>query len=334
MKCSAQMASLRALSALGLPAELFIPAALEMMHGIIPSLRNLFDWTDAQGDLIRYYFEGPIDPRIAAHYFEGVPQPARRRRDADLPPGGHGALGDPQCAGTRERRLLRVGAVQRDLAAAGPHTRLEAVVRNAGGRPLGSLVLYRGPGERSFSREDEVLLEQASRYVARGLEVPSAGLVAGEFVERRDRRAVLSLDAEGRLCHLSPDALKMLLLSHGDVTPDNVGRTHRREDFLTLSLLWQHHRRPGAPGHDGLVITVENAWGRFVYESTPMAPLGEGAAPMLHVGIRQQEPCGLGLRRALSTRRCRLRSARSARCCTSAAARPTSRPRCRSRRRP
>ena len=40
------------------------------MHGIIPSLRNLFDWTDAQGDLIRYYFEGPIDPRIAAHYFE------------------------------------------------------------------------------------------------------------------------------------------------------------------------------------------------------------------------------------------------------------------------
>ncbi len=135
--------------------------------------------------------------------------------------------------------------------------------------------------------------------MARGLEVPSAGLVAGEFVERRDRRAVLSLDAEGRLCHLSPDALKLLLLSHGDVTPDNVGRSHRREDFPTLSLLWQHHRRPAAPGSDGLVITVENAWGRFVYESTPMAPLGEGAAPMLHVGIRQQEPYGLGLRRAI-----------------------------------
>ena len=59
------------------------------------------------------------------------------------------------------------------------------VVRDSGGRPLGSLVLYRGPGERSFVREDELLLEQAARYVARGLEVPSAGLVAGEFVERR-----------------------------------------------------------------------------------------------------------------------------------------------------
>ncbi len=82
MKFAAQMASLRALASMGLPAELFIPAALEMMHGIIPSLRNLFDWTDAQGNLIRYYFEGPIDPRIAAHYFEEF----HNRREGDVMP--------------------------------------------------------------------------------------------------------------------------------------------------------------------------------------------------------------------------------------------------------
>jgi len=299
MKCSAQMASLRALGALGLPAELFIPAALEMMHGIIPSLRNLFDWTDAQGNLIRYYFEGPIDPRIAAHYFEEF----HNRREGDVMPTFRQAVTGRsviRSAQELENSAFFGSALYNEIwRPQGLHTRLEAVVRDAGWRPLGSLVLYRGPGERSFSREDEQLLEQASRYVARGLEVPSAGLVAGEFVERRDRRAVLSLDAEGRLCHLSPDALKLLLLSHGDVTPDNVGRSHRREDFPTLSLLWQHHRRPAAPGSDGLVITVENAWGRFVYESTPLAPLGDGAAPMLHVGIRQQEPYGLGLRRAI-----------------------------------
>ena len=170
----------------------------------------------------------------------------------------------------------------------------------------------RGPGERSFSR-GRVLLEQASRYVARGLEVPSAGLVAGEFVERRDRRAVLSLDADGRLCHLSPDALKMLLLSHGDVTPDNVGRTHRRglPDALAAVAAPPSSRRAGP--RRTVVITVENAWGRFVYERARRWPLGEGAAPMLHVGIRQQEPYGLGRLRAPSTRcRCRLRSARSA----------------------
>ena len=299
MKFAAQMASLRALASMGLPAELFVPAALEMMHGIIPSLRNLFDWTDAQGNLIRYYFEGPIDQRVAAHYFEEF----HNRREGDVMPTFRQAVTGRsviRSAQELENEAFYRSALYNEIwRPQGLHTRLEAVVRDAGGRPLGSLVLYRGPGERSFSREDEVLLEQAARYVARGLEVPSAGLVAGEFVERRDRRAVLSLDAQGRLCHLSADALKMLLLSHGGVTPENVAHSHRREDFPTPSLLWQQHQRAATPGSDGMVITVENAWGRFVYESAPMAPLGDGGAPMLHVGIRQQEPYGLGLRRAI-----------------------------------
>lgn len=299
MKCTAQMASLRALSGMGLSAELFIPAVLETLHTIIPSLRNLFDWTDAQGNLIRYYFEGPIDPRIAAHYFEEF----HNRREGDVMPTFRQAVtGRSVIRSAQELQnpaFYRSALYNEIWRPQGLHSRLEAVVRDGSGLPLGSLVLYRGPGERDFSREDEALLEQAVRYVARGLAVPSAGLVAGSFVERRDRRAMLAIDAEGRLCHLSPDALKLLLMSHGGVTPAGVARRHAREDFPTLSLLWQHHQGNGAPGADGLVITVENAWGRFVYESAPLAPLTEGARPLLHVGIRQQEPQCLSQRRAI-----------------------------------
>lgn len=301
MKRAAQMASLRALGAMGLPAELFIPAALEVMHDIVPSLRNLFDWTDAQGNLVRYYFEGPVDPQIASHYFEEF----HNRREADAMPTfrqtvtGHAVICSAQ--ELENDAFFRSALYNEIWRPQGLHTRLEAIVRDAAGRPMGSLVLYRGPGERSFSREDERLLEQATRYVARGLEVPSAGLVAGQFVERRDRRAVLSLDAEGRLCHLSPDALKMLLLSHGGMTPDNVGASQSREDFPTLCLLWQHHQRHAARHPEGLVITVENSWGRFIYESTPLVPLSPGVPPQLHVAIRQQEPYSLGLRRALES---------------------------------
>jgi DNA-binding CsgD family transcriptional regulator len=42
-----------------------------------------------------------------------------------------------------------------------------------------------------------------------------------------------------------------------------------------------------------------NSFEAFGCGAFTMAPLGEGAAPMLHVGIRQQEPYGLGLRRAI-----------------------------------
>ena len=45
-------------------------ALLEALHEIIPSAYNLFDWTDARGNLVRYFFEGPLNPEVTHRYFE------------------------------------------------------------------------------------------------------------------------------------------------------------------------------------------------------------------------------------------------------------------------
>lgn len=299
MKRTSELAGLRSLCTMGLPAELFIPALLEMLHGIIPSLRNLFDWVDPQGNLVRYYFEGPIDQAVAAHYFE---QFHNRREGEVMPTFRQAVQGRSVIRSAQELEspaFYRSALYNEIWRPQGLHTRLEAVIKGSGGRPLGSLVLYRGKGERSFTREDEALLEPVARYVARGLEVPSAALVAGDFVSRRDRRAMLSLGSDGELLHLSADALKMLLLSHGGVTPDGVSRSPRREDFPTLSMLWQHHQRASGLSTEQVALTVENAWGRFVYESLPMQSVLPGQPPLIHVAIHQQEPVGLSLRRAI-----------------------------------
>jgi DNA-binding CsgD family transcriptional regulator len=299
MKRAAELAGLRSLSAMGLPAEVFIPALLEMLHGVIPSLRNLFDWVDPRGNLVRYYFEGPIDQAVAAHYFEEF----HNRREGEVMPTFHQAVHGRsviRSAQELENPAFYRSALYNEIwRPQGLHTRLEAVVKGSDDRPLGSLVLYRGKGERSFTRDDEALLEPVARYVARGLEVPSATLMAGDFVSRRDRRAMLSLGRDGELLHLSADALKMLLLSHGGVTPDNVSRSPRREDFPTLSMLWQHHVRSTGLSTDNVTLTVENAWGRFVYEGAPMQALAAGLPPLIHVNIHQQEPRGLRLRRVI-----------------------------------
>ena len=42
-----------------------VPALLEALHAVVPSYRNLFDWTDSQGRLLRYFIEGPIDAAVA-----------------------------------------------------------------------------------------------------------------------------------------------------------------------------------------------------------------------------------------------------------------------------
>jgi DNA-binding NarL/FixJ family response regulator len=44
---------------------------------------------------------------------------------------------------------------------------------------------------------------------------------------------------------------------------------------------------------------VENAWGRFVFESEPMRPVHPGALPMLHVVVTQFEPRVVSVRRVL-----------------------------------
>ncbi len=299
MKHAAGLSTLRALSRAGLPAEAFIPAALEALHGIVPSYRNLFDWTDTHGELVRYYFEGPVDHRVAAHYFEEF----HNRREAEVMPGFRQSINGRAVIRSAEEldrpEFFRSALYHEIWRPQGLHTRVEAIVRSLRGQALGSLVLYRAPGERRFTREDEGLLEQAAAYLARGLEAGQAADRPGDFEPTPRHRAALSLGPRGELLHLSQEALKLLLLAHGGVTPDSVSRQPRREDFGTLNLLWQHHQRGRGMSREGLSLTIDNAWGRFLFDSETMVPLDQGDAALIHVGIQQFEPRVVSLRRAL-----------------------------------
>jgi DNA-binding CsgD family transcriptional regulator len=101
--------------------------------------------------------------------------------------------------------------------------------------------------------------------------------------------------------HLSADALKLLLLAHGGVTPESVTRSPRREDFATLNLLWQHHERGRGMSREALSLTIENAWGRFIFDSDTLSPLDAGEHPMTHVGIQHLEPRVVAVRRSLDS---------------------------------
>ena len=301
MKRSADLARLRSLAAMGLPGEMFIPALLEALHDIIPSDRNLFDWTDSTGQLVRYYFEGPIDHAINAHYFEMF----HNRRESEVMPSFKEAVTGRSVIHSAEEldrpAFFRSALYNEIWRPQRLHTRTEAIVRGVRGQPLGSLVLYRGPGQRKFTRAEEVLLARIVPYVSRGLEAPSAELGGMEYVVNRDRRAVLCLGAGGDVMHLSPDALKILLLSHGGVTPERASRAPRRDDFPTLTALWQHHADAELLSQPDVALTVENAWGRFVYESRVLFPLNRADDQVVHITIEHQEPKALAVRRVLDT---------------------------------
>lgn len=294
-----KMATLRALSRACLSAEAFLPAALEALHGVVPSYRNLFDWTDAQGEIVRYYFEGPIDHRIAALYFEEF----HNRREGEVMPqfrqsiNGRAVIRSAQELDRPE--FFRSALYNEIWRPQGLHTRVEAIVRNARGKVLGSLVLYRAAGDRHFTREEEALVEQAAGYLARGIEAGSNAEPAEIAATTPRKRATLNLGPQGELLHMSQDALKLLMLSHGGVTPDSVSRQPVRQDFATLNLLWEHHLRGRSLSREGLSLTIDNAWGRFEFESEVLASLNAGQPPLIQVGIRHYEPTVVSLRRAL-----------------------------------
>lgn len=299
MKHSSRLSRLRVLATMGLSEDAFVIAVLEALHGVIPSSRNLFDWTDADGQLIRYYFEGPVDHRVNQHYFESF----HNKREAEAMPSFRDAvMGKAVVHGSDQLdrpEFFRSALYNEIWRPQGLHTRIEAVIRNIRGVPLGSLVLYRGPGERKFTHADEALLAQVVPYIARGLQGCDNTTGRTEYVAHSARRAVVVLGKDGELESLSPEALKLLLLSHDGITPRSASRKPRRDDFATLTALWRLSLTTANTRQETVTLSLDNSTGRFVFQACPLRPVDFSAPPSLHVTVQHHEPQPVAIRRAL-----------------------------------
>jgi DNA-binding CsgD family transcriptional regulator len=288
MKNAAATAHIRELCSLGLASELLIPALLEALHRVIPSARNLFDWVNAEGSIQRYYFEGPIDPAVARHYFDEF----HNKREAEAMPKYLDVIrGEATIRSAEElnnRHFFESALYHEIWRPQRLHYRLEAIVRGRDRKPLGSLVLYREQGDRIFDRADEQTLQTLVPYVAHGL---LRGRDRPVDYARSERRAVLvNLDGSGRILHLSRDAFKVLLLAHGDVSPASAAQEPASQSFPTLTLLHRQLSRPGAPLESPCALTLTNTWGRFDFRAERLEPVGSADSALIGVTIQHLVP--------------------------------------------
>jgi DNA-binding CsgD family transcriptional regulator len=91
----------------------------------------------------------------------------------------------------------------------------------------------------------------------------------------------------------------MLLLAHGGITPDAAGRVPRRETSPTLGILVEQIRRSQGQSFHRASVTIENVWGRFVFEAERLVPLDPTAPSAIHVSIQHDEPRAVAQRRVL-----------------------------------
>lgn len=300
--------TLRELCGLGLRPELLVPAVLEALHALVPSQRNLFDWTDEQGRLVRYFIEGPIDAQIAQLYFDEF----HNRREAEAMPAFESLRRLPQGVRSADEldhpAFFRSALYHEIWRPQGLHRRLEGVVRGPGGQLLGSLVLYRGPGEARFTAQDEQRLAQALPLLAAGLMAtgPAQPLRPDERqVPAAEPPETLLLTLQGEVCQASEGAHRLLLMAEGGASRETLALPLPTLAGRWLRLLLLRLRERAVAGPAALLapppsLSHETPAGRFVATGQLLrAAARSEPAPLALVTLQRLEPHRVALERVL-----------------------------------
>lgn len=289
-KKSRELSRLRELCALDLPTPLVMPALLAELHALVPSSRNLFDWCDGDGALTRYCIEGPVDEAIARLYFDEF----HNKREAEAMPSFAQALGSGAVLNSAAQldtaRFLGSALYAEIWRPQGFRYRVELIVRSASGQPLGSLVLYRAPGEPCFTPAEEARLLPLLPHLAQALSRDGVPRCAPEHWQPApDAAEVMLLDDAGRLRHASAGARRLLLLL-ADPGPGAQRASPTEAVLVALHV--------GAR-HGPVTRWVDSPWGRFEFRAQRLDAV-DGAAPCwTEVQLRRFEPRELADERRL-----------------------------------
>lgn len=301
------LAALRDLCGLGLHPEVLVPAVLEGLHAVVPSCRNLFDWTDERGRLLHYFIEGAIDTDVARLYFDRY----HERDDLQgMPP--FRQLGQAPAGISSADELDHPGFYASDYYQAiwrpqGLRTRLQAVLRGRRGQLLGALVLYREPGAPRFTLAEERLLATLLPAFSRGLEAVPAVATSERHVPGPEAPESLLLRLDGTLCHASAGAHRLLMLAEGGVTPERLSGPILPQSHRLLRLLLAQLRERAAQGPLALLaplprVTQQAASGQYLAQGQLLRarePQPGHEPALAQVTLRRLEPHSVALERAL-----------------------------------
>ncbi|MBT9455889.1 MAG: hypothetical protein IV097_04635 [Burkholderiaceae bacterium] len=297
-KKSRQLARLRDLCALELPTPLLMPSILAELHALVPSSRNLFDWCDDLGRLTQYYIEGPVDLRIAQLYFAEF----HNRREREAMPGFAQAVRGPAlihgAAELNTPRFFNSALYAEIWRPQGFRYRVEAIVRGARQRPLGSLVLYRAPGERCFTPAEEAVLPQVLPYLAQALQRDAAVRSSrpDQWVPAPEPAQTLLLEPSGTIRLASDGAPRLLKLADAGLHVQGAGPAVE----LTLQALCAEAQTIGQARRE-----LHSPWGRFEFSAQRLHAVDPQAQrsvtpSWIQVQLRRQEPRELADERRLA----------------------------------
>ena len=291
-----QLALIRKLCGLGLPAQTLAPSLLPALHKLIPAHSAAVFWVDARFEMTSLYAERLLPPEAMALYYEEHYKDtingfrtafAARVRAVDA------------VSVHKVTKAEQTSAYFRDvLAQLDAYQILYGVLRD-GTQPIGQISFYRGARDREFGRRDQDVLRGLLRYLAIGLRPQPAHGRAVRQAEIVEEWLGL-VETDGRIASASAQWSRLVrLLAMGDVAP----RTAREERRIVADYLKRIVARLDAPDRSGaqrpqhIDIRQDSPWGHFRLRGYRLPDI-EGRPPSL-VGllIGRQEPLALALAR-------------------------------------
>ena len=288
-----QLALIRKLCGLGLPAQTLAPSLLPALRTLIPSHSAAVFWVDDRFEMTGLYAERLLPPTEMAAYYEkhyqdaatGFPNAFRARVAASDPVSVRKLSKDDQASDYFREVLSRLDA----------HQILYGVLRD-GSRPIGQISLYRGARDPEFGRRDQEMLSGLLRYLSFGLRPqpsPARPLAQAEVVE--EWLGIVAKD--GAAISAPPNWSRLVrLLAMEKVAP----RTAHDELRVVTEFLRRICARLDGP--DGAPIDQvdsqhDSPWGRFRIRAFRL-PDGEGREQdQVGLLIGRREPRALALTR-------------------------------------
>jgi len=288
-----QLALIRKLCGLGLPAQTLAPSLLPALRTLIPAHSAAIFWVDAHFEMTSLYAERLLPPEAMARYYEdhykdtvnGFRTAYAARVRAHDPVSAHKVTKAEQTSSYFRDVLAQLDAYQI----------LYGILRD-GPHPIGQISFYRGARDREFGRHDQDVLRGLLRYLAIGLRPQATQPRAVRQAEIVEEWLGL-VETDGRIASAPADWARLVrLLAMGDVAP----RTAREEqrvvaDYLKRIVARFATAEPAALQH--IDIRQDSPWGHFRLRGYRLPDI-EGRPPSL-VGllIGRQEPLSLALAR-------------------------------------
>src|SRR6266581_1488334 len=291
------VAFIRKLCTLGLPAQTVAQCLMPELRKFIPSHSAGVFWVDALGEMTSLYAERLLPPDAMAAYYErhyavkakSFADAFQRRAQSADPISFHSFSRAEQSTDYFRDVMQRLDAY---------HV-LYGVLKD-GARALAQISFYRGVADKPFDKESAHTLRSVLRYLATGLGASASNTPSEDAaVVAEEDLGVVSFT--GAMINAPETWHRLLRLAAlAAVSPRHALKEHEAINLFVQhvceELLSKHRNAP--PRRE---LIHETAWGRFVIRAFPLTDLRGRRADQIGLLIRREEPRSLSLVRGTGT---------------------------------